>query len=78
RLGDHEVSVTASVGIATSETGYTDAEDVLRAADIAMYHAKEAERGTASLFDPAMHARATGRLRAQSELRTAMAEEQFV
>ena len=77
-LGDHEVAVTASVGIALSQTGYDSAEDVLRDADIAMYHAKEAERGTASVFDPIMHLRATGRLRAQSELRTAMAEEQFV
>ena len=77
-LGDHEVAVTASVGIASSETGYDNAEDVLRDADIAMYHAKEAERGTASVFDPVMHLRATGRLRAQSELRTALAEEQFV
>ena len=77
-LGDHEVSVTASIGIATSDTGYTSAEDVLRDADIAMYHAKEVERGTACLFDPVMHTRATSRLRAQSELRAALVGEQFV
>ncbi|MBX9246321.1 EAL domain-containing protein [Actinotalea ferrariae] len=77
-VAGHEVAVTASVGVATSDTGYSDAEDVLRDADIAMYHAKESERGTASLFDPEMHSRATGRLRAQSELRTALVEQQFV
>ncbi|WP_199424327.1 EAL domain-containing protein [Actinotalea solisilvae] len=77
-LAGHEVAVTASVGIATSDTGYHDAEDVLRDADIAMYHAKEAERGTASVFDPEMHSRATGRLLAQTELRTALLEHQFV
>ncbi len=77
-LGKHEVAVTASIGIALSQTGYDSAEDVLRDADIAMYHAKEAERGTASVFDPVMHLRATGRLRAQYELRTALTEEQFV
>ena len=77
-LDGHEVSVTASVGVATSETGYTEAEDVLRDADIAMYQAKDAERGTASVFDPAMHTRATERLQVQSELRTALIEEQFV
>ena len=76
-LDGHDVCVSASVGIASSRTGYTDAEDVLRDADIAMYHAKGAERGTASLFEPAMHTRATGRLRAQSELRTALLEGQF-
>ena len=76
-LGDTEVSVTASIGIATSETGYRTAEDVLRDADIAMYSAKESERGTACLFDPAMHTVATSRLRAHTELRTALAEKQF-
>ncbi|MBX9246320.1 EAL domain-containing protein [Actinotalea ferrariae] len=77
-LAGHEVSVTASVGITTSDRGYTDAEDVLRDADIAMYEAKGAERGTASVFDPEMHARATGRLRERAELRAALAENQFV
>jgi diguanylate cyclase (GGDEF)-like protein/PAS domain S-box-containing protein len=76
-LGEHEVSVSASIGIATSDSGYIAAEDVLRDADIAMYNAKETERGTARVFDPVMHTLATGRLRAQSELRTALAEEQF-
>jgi diguanylate cyclase (GGDEF)-like protein len=76
-LRGQEVCVTASVGIAPSVTGYTDPEDVLRDADIAMYHAKGSERGTTSVFEPAMHARATGRLQAQSELRTALLEGQF-
>ncbi|NCT92771.1 EAL domain-containing protein [Cellulomonas sp. APG4] len=78
RLGDDEVSVTASVGIATSTTGYDDPEDVLRDADIAMYHAKESERGTASVFDQMMHTRAAGRLRTRSEVRAALEERQFV
>ena len=77
-LGGQEVSITASIGIAASETPYGCAEDVLRDADIAMYHAKEVERGTACLFDPVMHTRATSRLRAQSELRAALVGEQFV
>jgi diguanylate cyclase (GGDEF)-like protein len=77
-LGGTEVSVTASIGIATSETGYDDPEDVLRDADIAMYDAKVSEPGSASLFDREMHTRATGRLRARVELRTALAERQFV
>ncbi|MCL3861348.1 EAL domain-containing protein [Actinotalea sp. K2] len=77
-LGEHEVSVTASVGITTSLTGYDDPEDVLRDADIAMYHAKGSDRGSASVFDPEMHARATGRLRARGELRAALAQHQFV
>ena len=77
-LAGQEVSVTASVGVALSESGYTSAEDVLRDADTAMYHAKGTERGSASVFDPEMHIRATGRLKARSEIRTALLEKQFV
>ncbi|MDT0166794.1 EAL domain-containing protein [Actinotalea sp. AC32] len=77
-LGDHEVAVTASIGITTSTVGYTDPEDVLRDADTAMYHAKGEDRGTTAHFDAEMHARATGRLRARGELRTALADRQFV
>lgn len=77
-LGDQEISITASVGIAESETGYTDAEDVLRDADIAMYRAKESERGTAAVFDPTMHERAVDRLRTRSTLTAALAARQFV
>jgi diguanylate cyclase (GGDEF)-like protein/PAS domain S-box-containing protein len=78
RLADQEVWVTASIGIAVSETGYTSAEDVLRDADIAMYQAKEGERGTACLFDPGMHERALERLRTRSALTAALEDHQFV
>lgn len=78
QLGGEQVAVSASIGIATSHAAYTDAEDVLRDADVAMYHAKESERGTAALFDPVMHGRAEARLHLQSELRAALADEQFV
>src|SRR5690606_9200332 len=78
RLAGEEVAVTASVGITTSDLRYADPEHVLRDADIAMYEAKSTERGTAAVFDPGMHARATGRLRERAELRTALEEHQFV
>ncbi len=77
-LGGQDVSVTASVGIAVSETEYTDAEDVLRDADIAMYRAKESERGTACVFDPEMHRRAMDRLRTRSTITTALEAGEFV
>ena len=77
-LGDQEVSVTASIGIAASESGYADPENVLRDADTAMYASKEAEPGTATLFDPLMHERAVSRLRDRTELGIALDKEQFV
>ena len=73
----HAVAVTASVGITTSEGGYTNAEDVLRDADIAMYHAKAHNRGSFAMFDIAMRSEAVARLNMQSELRQAMDQQQF-
>jgi diguanylate cyclase (GGDEF)-like protein len=78
QLGEQEISITASVGITASETHYADAEEVLRDADIAMYRAKESERGTACVFDPTMHRRAMDRLRTRSTITAALAAKQFV
>ena len=50
-LDGHPVTVTASVGIAIGDTGYSDADDVLRDADVAMYAAKTARRGSYQFFD---------------------------
>jgi diguanylate cyclase (GGDEF)-like protein/PAS domain S-box-containing protein len=76
-VGRHRVAVTASVGIATCEGGYTNAEDVLRDADIAMYHAKSNNRGSFVTFDVRMRATAIARMELQSEIRQAMDRHQF-
>jgi diguanylate cyclase (GGDEF)-like protein/PAS domain S-box-containing protein len=72
QINAQEVFITASIGIALSTTGYTQAEDILRDAEIAMRRAKE--KGTAGyeVFDRAMHARATARLQLETELRHAI------
>jgi diguanylate cyclase (GGDEF)-like protein/PAS domain S-box-containing protein len=71
-VGGHEIVVTASIGIASSSTGYVSAEDVLRDADTAMYRAKATEKGTYATFDAGMHTRAVSRLRVETELRQAV------
>ncbi len=71
-IGGHEIVVTASIGIASSSTGYQSAEDVLRDADTAMYRAKATEKGTHATFDAGMHTRALSRLRVEGELRQAL------
>jgi diguanylate cyclase (GGDEF)-like protein len=57
----NRLRVTASIGVAMSTLGYERAEDVLRAADIAMYAAKSSGGGTYAIFDPAVHATAIPR-----------------
>ena len=76
-LDGQEFTIGASLGVATSAIDYASAEDVLRDADTAMYHAKETEPGTASLFDAAMHARAVHQMLLSAEIRRALEQGQF-
>jgi diguanylate cyclase (GGDEF)-like protein/PAS domain S-box-containing protein len=76
-LRGHEVFTTASIGIALSMTGYTNAQDILRDADTAMYRAKALGKARHELFDASMHARAVDRLRLENDLRRAVDRGEF-
>ena len=76
-VGEVEHSVTASIGIAVSEGVERPAEDLIREADAAMYRAKERGQGRYELYDEAMRARATARLRMQNELARAVANDEL-
>jgi diguanylate cyclase (GGDEF)-like protein len=71
-VAGQRVFVTASVGIALSASGYTDVEDILRDADIAMYHAKQTGRARWVMFDQTMQLAAVRRLQLEADLRDAM------
>jgi diguanylate cyclase (GGDEF)-like protein/PAS domain S-box-containing protein len=73
-----EVSVTASIGIALSATGYSRPEDIMRDADTAMYRAKALGKVRYELYDASMHARAAERVRLESDLRRAIEQNEFV
>ena len=64
----------ASVGIclAGQELGSSDAEELLRNADVAMYMAKRDSKGSYRVFEPAMHERVVERLELQAELQRAL------
>lgn len=49
-LGDHEVVVTASIGISLGDLGEDGADDMIRAADVAMYDAKARGRARYEVF----------------------------
>jgi diguanylate cyclase (GGDEF)-like protein/PAS domain S-box-containing protein len=76
-LDGHQVVVTASVGIATSASGYERPEEILRDADIAMYQAKAAGRAGFAAFDDSMYASAIFRMQTETELRQAIEEGQL-
>jgi diguanylate cyclase (GGDEF)-like protein len=72
-----ELSVRASIGVAMSETGATDADELLRHADIAMYVAKEDDKGGYRLFECAMHEEAVERLELEADLRGALDRDEL-
>ena len=76
-IGSREIFTSVSVGIAISHPGYDKPEDLLRDADIAMYHAKSNEKDYV-IFDPSMHTRAVTLLQVETDLRHAIEREEFV
>ncbi|WP_119353256.1 EAL domain-containing protein [Azohydromonas sediminis] len=77
RLGEREVYVTASVGIALYPRDGDSADALLMNADAAMYRAKENGRCGYEFFTQAISARAQQRLELGNELRGALARGEF-
>jgi PAS domain S-box-containing protein len=76
-IDQQEIVISASIGIAASASPHTQAEDLLRDADIAMYRAKRAGKARCEVSDTAMHANALKRLRLESDLRRALDHKEF-
>jgi|SRR5579871_1098422 len=76
-FNSQELRVSVSVGIALSTDADERPENVLKDADQAMRRAKALGGSRCEVFDEAMHTQAVGRLRLESDLRTALAEHQL-
>ncbi|MEZ5346649.1 MAG: bifunctional diguanylate cyclase/phosphodiesterase [Pyrinomonadaceae bacterium] len=77
KIGSREIFTSVSVGIAVSHRDYQKGEDILRDADIAMYHAKSSEQSFV-VFDPSMHTRAVTLLQIETDLRHAIERDEFI
>jgi predicted signal transduction protein with EAL and GGDEF domain len=75
-VGDHELVMSASIGIAFATPDVT-AEELLRNADLAMYVAKASGRARYERFDDTMHDRAHDRLLLEADLRQAIANDEI-
>lgn len=73
----HELHVTGSVGISLYPTNGEDAESLMRAADAAMYHAKEKGRDNYQFFVPRLNEAARRRLTIANRLRQAVQRNEF-
>jgi diguanylate cyclase (GGDEF)-like protein/PAS domain S-box-containing protein len=71
QLGDRELVVTASFGVASSATGYQRPEEALRDADTAMHRAKALGKARCEVFDVGMHAEAVAAFELEADLRLA-------
>ncbi|MFN8091233.1 MAG: EAL domain-containing protein [Vicinamibacteria bacterium] len=74
---DQEIALGASVGIAVYPEDGTDADTLLRNADLAMYRAKQEGRNTYRFFTAEMSERALERMLLLDSLRVALDRDEF-
>jgi diguanylate cyclase (GGDEF)-like protein/PAS domain S-box-containing protein len=76
-IHDHEITLSASAGIAVYPEDGADADELLRHADLAMYRAKQEGKGTYRFFTTEMSERARERMLLLDGLRSALERDEF-
>jgi diguanylate cyclase (GGDEF)-like protein/PAS domain S-box-containing protein len=76
-LGESEIFVRASIGVAVADSSIGDGHTLLRNADMAMYHAKAAGKGRHETFRSSMHTLARRRLELHGDLRRAIERDEL-
>jgi len=76
-FNDREIFLTASMGVALADGQSQRTEEVLKDAELAMFHAKRIGGDRIELFKPSMRARKTDRLTLESELRRALERDEI-
>ncbi len=77
QIDGNAISVGASIGIAVAPRDADNCDDLLKCADMALYSAKGASRGTYKHFALELDLRAQRKRRTEQELRDALAEGQL-
>ena len=77
-IAGKEIVIETSIGIATSAAGCTDADALLRNADVAMYTAKNQGKNRHVAFERGMHESIIKRVELEQDMRRAIEDEEFV
>jgi diguanylate cyclase (GGDEF)-like protein/PAS domain S-box-containing protein len=78
QVGEHELFITAKVGISVYPVDGTDPEDLVLKAETAMNRSKELADNAYQFYTPEMHANSVERLRLETELRKAISRNELV
>ncbi len=76
-FNDREIFLTASIGLALSDPQAAVSEEIIKDAELAMYHSKRIGGDRIDVYKPAMRTRKTDRLTIESELRRALEREEI-
>jgi diguanylate cyclase (GGDEF)-like protein/PAS domain S-box-containing protein len=78
RVAEHDIHLTASIGIALGLSRYRSAEEIVRDADLAMYRAKRMGGNRTLFFGESMRSSALALLQLERDLRLAVVREELV
>jgi len=78
KLDSHEVFITISIGITVFPFDATSEEELIKNADVAMYHAKEKGKNNFQYYSNSMNTEALERLTLEGELRRAVERNEFI
>src|SRR5215204_5219398 len=76
-FNDREIFLTASIGLALSDPQTQLSDEIIKDAELAMYHSKRIGGDRIDVYKPAMRARKTDRLTLESELRRAIERQEI-
>jgi len=77
-IGGRDLFVSSSIGITLYPLDEKDPGNLLKDADVAMYHAKELGGNVFQFYTPALNARAARRLELETGMRRALERQEFV
>lgn len=76
-IDSHDLFISVSIGVINAPDGASDASDILRDAETAMYHAKSGGRARSEIFQPDMHKDASERIKLENDLKKAVEVGEF-